>query len=272
MIAMNFNDLTNEQKIQVAKGFDATPEMIPFIPYLLQDLWALGSSPHLIIKILKSLNLPESSKVIDLACGKGAVSCKIADELRFKVLGIDLFGPFIDIAKQKAEKYKVEKLCTFRVEDADTAVNTYKNFDVIILASAESLLGNIENSILSLRKCVRQNGYIIFDGSYLLEDARIDNPDYAVIKNYKSTVTALRSQGDEIVQEVFIPAEETKKVNDEYTELIRIRAEELSIRHPDKENLLLDYVRKQEEECKIIENEIAGCIWCIRKIKSLPAC
>jgi cyclopropane fatty-acyl-phospholipid synthase-like methyltransferase len=262
---MNFDDLTNEQKIQVAKGFDATPELIPFIPYLLQDLWALGSSPHLIIKILKSINLPETSKVIDLACGKGAVSCKIADELRFKVLGIDLFEPFIDHAKEKAKKLNVEQLCNFRVQDAATAVNTHKNFDVVILASAESLLGNIESTIISLRKCVRQNGYIIFDGSYLLDDAKIENPDYAVIKNYKSTVKALKSQGDEIVQEVFIAAEETKKVNDEYTKLIRIRAEELSIQHPDKENLFLSYVRKQEEECKIIENEIAGCIWCLKK-------
>ena len=53
---MDFNKLTDEQKVQVAKGFDATTELITFIPYLLQDLWALGSSPHLIIKILKSLN------------------------------------------------------------------------------------------------------------------------------------------------------------------------------------------------------------------------
>ena len=63
---MNFDELSDEQKIQVAKGFDATPQLIPFIPYLLQDLWALGSSPHLIIKILKSLNLPNTSKVLDL--------------------------------------------------------------------------------------------------------------------------------------------------------------------------------------------------------------
>ena len=262
---MNFDELTTEQKDQVAKGFDATPQLIPFIPYLLQDLWALGSSPHLIIKILKSLKLPENSKVIDLACGKGAVSCKIADELRFEVLGIDLFKPFIDIAKQKARKFKVENLCTFSVEDADKAVNTYKNFDVLILASAESLLGRLENTIISLRKCVRQSGYIIFDGSYLLEDAKIDNPDYAVIENYESTVKALKSQGDEIVQEVFVPAEETKKVNDEYTELIRKRSEELIAKYPDKKEMLYNYVKKQEEECKIIENEIAGCIWCLKK-------
>ena len=262
---MDFNKLTDEQKVQVSKGFDATTELIPYIPYLLQDLWSLGSSPHLIVKILQSLKLPYNSKILDLACGKGAVSCNIANKLGFKVLGIDLFEPFIEIAKQKAVELKVEELCSFKVEDIYFAVRTNRNYDIVILASAETLLGEIENAVISLRNCIRQNGYIIFDGSYLLEDAMIVNPDYSVLKNYNETKLALTSQGDEIIQEVFITVEETKKINNQYTELISKRAEELIIQHPDKENLLFSYVRKQEEECKIIENEIGGCIWCIKK-------
>ena len=262
---MNFDELSDEQKIQVAKGFDATPQLIPFIPYLLQDLWALGSSPHLIIKVLKSLNLPNTSKVLDLACGKGAVSIKIANDLRIKVVGTDLYKPFIETAKQKAKELNVEKLCTFKVEDINTAITTNINFDVVILASAESLLGKIEHTVISLRNCIRKNGFIIFDSSFLLDNSTIDNPEYAVIKNYDETVKALTSQGDEIIQEVFVPAEETKKIDDEYTELIRKRSEELSVKHPDKKELLFSYVKKQEDECKIIENKLAGCIWCIRK-------
>jgi 2-polyprenyl-3-methyl-5-hydroxy-6-metoxy-1,4-benzoquinol methylase len=262
---MDFNDLTDEQKIQVAKGFDATPELVPFIPYLLQDLWTLGSSPHLIINILKSLELPKNSTVLDLACGKGAVSIKIAMELGFHITGIDLFKPFIEAAKLKAKEFHVDNLCSFKVEDANSAVKHFKEFDVVILASAESLLGTIKNTIISLRNCVRKNGYIIFDGAYLLDDAEIDNPDYAVLKKYDETIKQLTSQGDDIVKEVIVPVEETKRINLEYTELIRKRSEELSIKNPAKKNLFLSYVKKQEEECKIIANEIMGCIWCIRK-------
>jgi 2-polyprenyl-3-methyl-5-hydroxy-6-metoxy-1,4-benzoquinol methylase len=262
---MNFEELSDEQKIQVAKGFDATPQLIPFIPYLLQDLWALGSSPHLILKMFESLNLPKNSKVIDLACGKGAVSITIANDLRFKVVGTDLYEPFIETAKQKANELNVENLCTFKVEDIHSTLTSNKNYDVVILASAESLLGKIEHAVISLRNCIHKNGYIIFDGSYLLDNSTIDNPEYSLIKNYDETVKALTSQGDEIVQEVFVPAEETKKINDEYTELIRKRSQELSIKYPDKKDMLFNYVKKQEDECKIIENELAGCIWCIKK-------
>jgi cyclopropane fatty-acyl-phospholipid synthase-like methyltransferase len=228
-------------------------------------LWALGSSPHLIIKILKSLDLTQNTRVLDLACGKGAVSCKIADELGYKVVGIDLFKPFVETAIKKSKELNLEKLCSFEIQDIKSAVSNRKNFDVAILASAESLLGKIENAIISLRRCVHQNGYIIFDGSYLLGNAKIEDPEYSVLKNYDDTIKALTSQGDEIIHEIFIPAEETKRINDEYTELIRIRAHELIIEHPEKEALLLGYVKKQETECKIIENELAGCIWCIKK-------
>ena len=262
---MDFEELSDNQKIQVAKGFDATPELVPFIPYLLQDLWALGSSPQLIIKILKSLNLPENSQVLDLACGKGAVACRIAGELGFKVVGIDLFKPFIEIAIKKSNELKVDKLCSFEVQDVKKAVTNFKDFDTVILASAESVLGKIENTIVSLRECVHRNGYIIYDGSYLVRDTKIDSPEYSVIKNYDDTIKALTSQEDKIFQEVFVPAEDIKKINDEYTALIRKRAEELIKKFPQEEELLSGYVKKQEEECKIIESELAGCIWCIKK-------
>ncbi|MBT8382654.1 MAG: methyltransferase domain-containing protein [Ignavibacteria bacterium] len=262
---MDFKELTEKQKAQVAGGFDATPELVHFIPYLLQDLWTLGSSPNLIIEILRSLNLGANTTLLDLACGKGAVSVKIAADLEYKVTGIDLFEPFINEAKQKAKDNEVDGLCSFNVEDIHSAVRTHKNFDVVVLASAETLLGKIEKAITSLRSCVSKKGYIIIDGAYLKENSKIENPDYTVIKNYDETVKALTSQGDEIVKEIIVPVDETKRINDEYTELIRKRSEELAIKYPDKKVLFFNYVRKQEEECKIIEAEIVGCIWCIRK-------
>jgi ubiquinone/menaquinone biosynthesis C-methylase UbiE len=262
---VDFEDLSDDQKIQVAKGFDAVPDLIPFIPFLLQDLWALGSSPSLILKILQMLNLPGNSRVLDLACGKGAVSCRIASQFKLKVVGIDLFKPFIDIAMKKARELYVDNLCSFEVRDINNAVKHYKNFDLVILASAESLLGEIGNAIDSLRGCVREEGYIIFDSSFLLADAKITNPEYAVLRSYDETVEALTSRGDEIIYEVIVPREETKKINDEYTGLIRKRAGELAERFPDKKELLSGYVKKQTEECKIIEEQLEGCIWCIRK-------
>jgi len=67
---MEYDDLSEQHKIQVAKGFDATPELIPFIPYLLQDLFELGSWPEIIIDILDSLHLNKKQKCLILPAAK----------------------------------------------------------------------------------------------------------------------------------------------------------------------------------------------------------
>ena len=262
---MPFDELSDEQNNQIARGFDATPELIPFIQYLLQDLWELGSSPQYIIDILKLLGLPKNSTILDLACGKGAVSLQIAKALGYNALGLDLFEPFIKEAKQKALELGLKDLCKFEVEDIHTAVQNKRNFDIVILASAESLLGNIKNTITLLRKCVRQEGFIIFDSSYRRDNSILKDPNYSVIEKYDETISLLTSQSDEIVYEVKVPIEETKAINDSYTSSITRRANELTIKFPEKKELLLNYVKRQEEECKIINEEIVGCIWCLRK-------
>jgi len=262
---MDNSDLNDYQKNQVARGFEAAPELVPFIPYLIQDLFELGSSPEIIIEILDSLHLNKKSKVLDLACGKGAVSINIAKQLGFACKGIDLFKPFVEIAKVKALETGVHHLCQFEVMDINKAIEKERDYDVVILASAESLLGEVDEAIGSLRQCIRLGGIIIYDGAYLNEKSSIPNPDYSVIKKYKETLKQLTSYGDEIIREVIVPSEETMKINKAYTDTIRIRANEIALIHPDKKKLLFDYVKKQEEECSIIENDITGCVWCIRK-------
>lgn len=262
---MEYDSLSNNQKVQVAKGFDATPELIPYIPCLLQDLFELGASPQIIIQILKSLGLKKDSKVLDLACGKGAVSIKIAKSLGFSCKGVDLFKPFVEFANKKAIEEGADHLCQFEVSDINTSVQNERNYDIVILASAETLLGEVHNAIRELRNCTRSGGFIIYDGSYLNDESSLENPDYSVIKNYDSTVQQLTAFGDDVINEVIISVEDTIKIDKMYTEAIRIRAKELAKKYPDKEKLFSDYVKRQEEECSIIENDITGCVWCIRK-------
>lgn len=262
---MEYDDLSDNQKIQVAKGFDATPELIPFIPYLLQDLFELGSSPEIIIEILDSLQLNNQTKILDLACGKGAVSIKIAERLSFICKGIDLFKPFIETARVKAKEAGVQHLCNFEVGDINQAIHKERNYNIVILAAAESLLGEVDEAMGKLRNCVSDGGIIIYDGAYLNENSSLDNPDYPVIKKYDDTTKQLTSYGDEIIKEAIIPTEETLAINNTYTDAIRKRANELVLTHPDKKELFYSYIKKQEAECSIIENDLTGCIWCIRK-------
>lgn len=56
-------------------------------------------------------------QVLDLGCGKGAVSIKLAKALRCKCHGIDAVPEFIAAAKEKAKEYGVDTLCQFEAGD-----------------------------------------------------------------------------------------------------------------------------------------------------------
>jgi hypothetical protein len=62
---------------KVVKSLDGEDdELYNFIPYLLQDLWEIGSSPEVIINMVKKHVGKSNLSVLDLGCGKGAVSVK----------------------------------------------------------------------------------------------------------------------------------------------------------------------------------------------------
>jgi predicted RNA methylase len=64
--------------------------LFPYLPYILQDLWELGASPGEIIELVrKHANNYSRLRILDLGCGKGAVSIQLAKELNCSCLGVD---------------------------------------------------------------------------------------------------------------------------------------------------------------------------------------
>lgn len=55
--------------------------------------------------IRKHICISEQTKILDLACGKGAVSVILAKELGCMARGIDIISEFIDFAREKAIEY-----------------------------------------------------------------------------------------------------------------------------------------------------------------------
>lgn len=71
-------------------------ELIPFLPYLLSDLWELGSSPEDMISLISNnICMSTDIRVIDLACGKRAVSISIAEKFGCRIKGVDIMNDFI---------------------------------------------------------------------------------------------------------------------------------------------------------------------------------
>lgn len=258
--------MNDQRKWEVAEALDATPELLPFIPELIADLWALGSSPKLIVEWLRSLSLPPAStRVLDLGCGKGAVAITLAKEFGFRVLGVDLFEPFIRDAWRRAEEMDVTSLCNFKEADMRDTLQEARNFNVVIYTSVGRVLGRLDHCVEKLRQSVCVGGYMIIDDGFLVESSRIDRPGYKHCATHDEAIKHLTAHGDALLREKVFSVEETMAMNRSHTELIRKKAERLARQHPETANSFFEYVERQERESEIIEKEVMGAMWLLLK-------
>lgn len=71
--------MSEQSNKSIANSLETNERLLSYLPFLLQDLWALGSSIEEIIKLVGDLKLLSGqTKVLDLGCGKEAVSIQIA--------------------------------------------------------------------------------------------------------------------------------------------------------------------------------------------------
>ena len=249
----------------VAESLEVDKKLLPYMPYLLQDLWALGSSADQILDMLRTLPLsPDNTKVLDLGCGKGALSVQIAAKFGFAVVGIDAMPEFLKVAQEKSSEYDVADLCTFIEQDIHTYVIDTHDFDIVILASLGGILGSIKNTINKLRAQVKTGGYMVIDDGYLKKKSFLDRKGYTHYRNYEKTVEELTLFNDQLFTEIST-AEASRRINDEFLKVLEKRSIELINQHPELKYDLNSYMDLQREECDILNRELEGMIFVLKK-------
>lgn len=238
-------------------------ELFPYLPYILQDTWEIGASPDVIIGIVQKHTKKYSNlKVLDLGCGKGAVSIKLSEKLKCSCHGIDAIKEFIDEANTKAKEYKVDSLCKFEINDIRIKAEKLFNFNVIILGAIGPVFGNYYSTLTILSKCLNKNGIIIIDDGYI-EDNR--NYTHPLMQKKGIILQQIKESGMQFIDEVIIKEDEIKNSDDYILENLKIRCNELIVKHPDKRSLFENYIKKQEEENEVLETKVVCSTMVIRK-------
>jgi 2-polyprenyl-3-methyl-5-hydroxy-6-metoxy-1,4-benzoquinol methylase len=246
---------------KVVKSLDGeNNELFSFIPYLLQDLWEIGSSPEVIIDMVKKHIGKSNISVLDLGCGKGAVSVKLANSVGCQVKGIDAVEDFIDYARNKAEQFRVNNICKFEIGDIRECLE--KNHDLVIFGACGDVLGDLAATITILKKMVRNNGFIIIDDAYCEDDKKING-----YLTRDEVIRIFKQNKVELIQEDLMAEEMQENINEINNQNIIQRANELKKKYPDKSKIFDNYVKKQLEECEVMENEIKCVTWLLRKVE-----
>lgn len=258
--------MNEETQNRLAESLTAeTTSLIPYLPYLLQDFWSLSCEPEKMIDMLHAhSDFGPDSRLLDLACGKGAAAVCLAKEFGCRARGIDLIPEFIDEAKEKAKEYGVGGLCDFAAGDVNEAVDVERDYDLTIWGGAGDLLGSYPKTIEGIAGTVRQGGYILFDDGYIQDENQ-------KLRFHHDFLT--KAQWEQVFKDNHLVVlacrepEEDAEPEDYAEDLgnIRRRAEELIAQFPGRKELFLGYVRSQQAEYEDMQDGFADVTWLLQK-------
>ena len=241
--------------------------LFPFLPYIVQDVWEIGSSPEVIIELVrKYTNNYTSLHILDLGCGKGAVSIRLAGQFHCSCLGIDAVEEFIHTANKKAREHGVARLCKFEIADIRNKVKELTRFDVIILGSIGPVFGNYYTTLTTLTPCLKRNGIIIIDDGYIDNNSNYTHP---FILKREDVLQQIRDSGMEVIAESIGGKTDIKDADEYIFARVKKRCLELMEMHPGKRRLFEAYIKKQEEENDVLETKIICSAMVIKKRETM---
>jgi SAM-dependent methyltransferase len=261
---------TIEETIEAAMDAGQDTAIIPFLPYIFQDFWELGTPPEIVINlvqrncVVETGHAPSLPSVLDLGCGKGAVSVKIAAALKCHCYGIDGIPEFIEASKAKAREYGVETLCRFEVGDIREKIEELDKFDVIILGATGPIFDDYVTALTALSKHLTDEGIIIVEEGYLDDTDDFQHPTYS---SRRELLKQFAQAGMDLVDETVCKYGEIADIAKEM-ENLSARCNELKAKYPEKSSLFDNYARNQAVEFDVLENKMDGSIMVLKKTKN----
>lgn len=254
---------TEQQMIAYALEID--PQLLPYVSELLSDLEELGSDAEWITEVVAGLGITSDATVVDLGCGKGAVAVEIAEEMNLRVMGIDLFSPFIDSCIAAATKHGVSKLCQFQVGNVLTMAEVVGQFDLAICSALGDVLGKPDETVRVLREYVKPGGFLVISDVCLVDGGSNEFPGFEQYLGRDETISLLTASGDELVMEVAPTEHNDDDENDDEAEQIMQRAQKLALQHPELRDALMTFASDQGQENEFVEANFVDVIWVLRK-------
>jgi precorrin-6B methylase 2 len=119
-------------------------------------------------KILSLANLKPSDKVVDIGSGKCEILIRLIEKYSIIGTGIELYEGFVSQAQQNAAgRIDKENLILIN-KDAKEGLSQSMDtqYDMAMCIGSTHALGGFEPTLIELKKCVKDGGYIVIGEGY----------------------------------------------------------------------------------------------------------
>jgi SAM-dependent methyltransferase len=114
------------------------------------------------------------TRVLDLACGKGEMLCRWAQEFGASGLGVDLSPVFSDAARKRADELGVADRVTIEQGDAGSYQAEPGAFDIAACVGATWIGGGLAGTIELLRPAVPASGLLLIGEPFWRESPPVE--------------------------------------------------------------------------------------------------
>ena len=240
--------------------------IVPFLPYILQDAWEIGTDPGVVVELVRRhWKHGSCPRVLDLGCGKGAVSVRLAGEMGCRCLGIDAIGEFVAEAAKKARELGLEGLCRFEQGDIRLRIRELGRFDVIVLGAIGPVFGDHRETLGILEPHLEPRGLIVIDDGWIEDGSPHTHPG---VLRRGELLRQVGEAGMRIVEEALFDRGEIKDADDRLFRDLERRCRELIAMHPEKQELFKGYIRRQLEENDWLENRITCAVLVVTRLNA----
>lgn len=237
----------------IVRSLGIPPRLAPYTDRILAEVDSLGGYTSAVMSLVRSIK-PRPVDIIDLACGKGHLSLRLADI--GTILAIDAHRPFVVEARRLASRRGVGQTCRFLVD----RVQSFRPTHPADLACMIGLLPAAAGSKI-LRRIVRPGGHYIIDDCVRVNASR----RFPEVPTAAKVRAALVRPGDEVVREVVLPREtvvrQSRRIRSEVERAVGDLIESVPACAPD----VRAFLAALDESSELLSGPLRPAIWLVRR-------
>ncbi len=240
---------------------DAPPEFAPHLAMVFQSLDTLGAMPQP-SAVMLARHLPSGGRVriLDAACGKGAVAIAVARLTGRHVIGFDAYPPFIEEAKERAARAGVQHLCRFEVATAEAYFKSAPTFHAAIMLN----LWPAPRAAAALREVVRPGGVYLIDDATRNPSAK-NASQFSDMPTLEEATRRIERTGDRVL-EVFRPTPTMiRRQSSVLFRRIQRSAHDLLGNHPELAGPVRELLRRQTQAGGLLTGPLRPTLWVVRR-------